>query len=93
MSEYDPLEVERHEKSTGLLRGGVGFRGDRTSGFFGLSTLRALDLSDGDNGGPFGELKVSLSPSLDALFAGSWFPGEGHSDWGAGIGVRYHPRK
>ena len=79
--------------ATGLLRSGIGFRGDRASGYFGLSSLRALDLSDGDNSGPFGELRIRLSPSLDALFAGSWFPGEVHSDWGAGIGLRYRARK
>ena len=77
--------------ATGLFRTGIGFRGDRTSGFFGISTLRALDLSDGDNAGPFGELKFPLSRSSDALIAASWFPGEEHSDWGAGIGLRYRP--
>ena len=80
--------------ATGLFRTGVGFRGDRTSGFFGFSAGRSLDLEDSwDNGGPFGELKFPLSGSLDALIAASWFVGEEHSDWGAGIGLRYRPRE
>ena len=77
--------------ATGLFRTGVGFRGDRTSGFFGFASLRALDLEPGagDNGGPFGEFRFPLGQSLDALIAASWFPGEEHRDWGAGIGLRY----
>ncbi len=79
--------------ATGLIRGGIGYRRDRTSGFFGLSTGRSLDFKDGgtDNGGPFVELKLPLGQRLDALIAGSWFPGEEHSDWGAGVGLRYRP--
>lgn len=81
--------------ATGLLRTGVGFRGDRTSGFLGFSTGRALEWGEGnwDKGGAFGELKFPLSGSLDALIAASWFPGEEHSDWGAGIGLSYRPRE
>ena len=80
--------------ATGLGRIGVGFRGDRTSGLFGFSGGRALDLDDsGDNWGPFGELKFPVSGNLDALIAASWFPGEEHSDWGAGIGLRYRPKE
>lgn len=79
--------------AAGLIRGGVGFRRDRMSGFFGLSTGHALDFKEGstDNGGPFVELKLPLGPRLDAMIAGSWFPGEEHSEWGAGVGLRYHP--
>ncbi len=79
--------------ATGLIRGGVGFQRDRTSGFFGLATGRSLSFESGgvDNGGPFVELKLPLGESLDGLVAGSWFPGEQHSDWGLGVGVRYRP--
>ena len=36
-------------------------------------------------------IRFPLGQSLDALIAGSWFPGEEHLDWGAGIGLRYRP--
>ena len=89
----DVLAPSPFPGATGLIRGGMGFRRDRMSGFVGLSTGRSLDFKDGgaDNGGPFVELKLPLGQSLDALIAGSWFPGEQHSDWGAGIGLRYRP--
>jgi hypothetical protein len=89
----DVLAPSPFPGAAGLIRGGVGFRRDRTSGFFGLSTGRSMDFSEGatDNGGPFVELKLPLGQSLDVLIAGSWFSGEEHSDWGAGIGLQYSP--
>ena len=77
--------------ATGLFRTGVGYRGDRIRGFFGISTGRAFDLQEStmDNGGLFGELTFPLGRSLDGLVAGSWFAGEEYADWGAGIGLRY----
>ena len=75
--------------ATGLIRGGIGFNGARVSGFAGISTFRALDLSDGDNGGPFLELKLPLGRSLDGLIGGSYFISEEQADWGAGVGLRY----
>ena len=67
----------------------MAFQGQRANVFLGLSALRALDLSDGDNGGPFGELGFGVIPRLDALVAFSWFASEEHADWGAGLGLRY----
>jgi len=77
--------------ATGLFRAGVGVGGDRVSSFFGLSAGRALDLSGEANAGPFGELAISLAAGFDALLGGSLHLPEEHSDWGAGIGVRWRP--
>ena len=79
--------------ATGLLRTGVGFHRDRTSGFFGVSWGRAFDVREEtmDNGGPFGELTFRLGQNWSGLVAGSWHVSEELSDWGAGIGLRYRP--
>lgn len=77
--------------ATGLARAGIGFAGARTSGLVGLSLGRALDLSDEGNAGPFAELAFVLTPGFETLVAGSWFDAEVHSDWGAGVGVRWRP--
>lgn len=75
--------------ATGLIRGGVGFSGERVRGLAGLSSGRDLDLSGEANGGPFAELSLGLTPSFEALLGASWYPAEVHSDWGMGVGARW----
>ena len=79
--------------ASGLARLGVGFPfGDEHGGaLLGLSAGRALDLSDEWNGGPFAEISYGITPSLEALVAGSWFSSEFHADWGLGAGIRWRP--
>lgn len=81
--------------ATGMYRVGLGYRGERTRGFFGIAGGRAFNLQESttDNGGLFGELTFPLGGSLDGLVAGSWFAGEEHADWGAGLGLRYRFRQ
>lgn len=75
--------------ATGRFRAGVGFGGESVSGLVGVSGGRPFDLSVEDNAGPFAEIAVGVTPTLEALFGGSWHSAEVHSDWGAGFGIRW----
>jgi hypothetical protein len=79
--------------ATGLLRAGIGLQRGRVSGLAGVSMGRSWELDDGDNGGPFVDLKLGLTERLDLLFAGSFWEFEEHPDWGLGIGLRYRPAR
>ena len=73
---------------TGFFRGGVGFRQERVSGVVGLGAGRVFDFGD-ENGGPFADLEIALTPRLDLTFQGSWHLSEEHPDWGVAVGAQY----
>lgn len=75
--------------ATGAFRAGLGFGGDRTNALLGLSVGRFYDPSTEDNVGPFADLSIGLTRNLEAIMGASWHPAEVHSDWGAGLGIRW----
>jgi hypothetical protein len=77
----------------GLFRLGLGFPIGRARGLAGFSAGRGLDMEEiSDWGGLFGDFTIPLGETWGLRLAGSFSPfSEDYADWGAGIGLTFHP--